>query len=96
VGEIEYLKNIDKNFLMLATDAPIELRYQRLVGRNRSGDEITFEEFKRQEDEELKPTEEFAPNLAAPIKLAHFVIINDSDLKSFENKIESILSKYGV
>src|SRR3989344_8860023 len=43
----ELMRN--KGFVLVGIDAPIELRFQRLLERNRLGDAKTLEEFKQQE-----------------------------------------------
>ena len=43
----ELMKN--KDFLLVGVDAPVELRFKRLLERNRLGDAKTLEEFKAQE-----------------------------------------------
>ena len=55
VAEVEvFRKKFGKNFILVAVDAPIEIRYQRVKnGRGRTGDNLTFEEFKAQEEAEL-------------------------------------------
>ena len=55
LAEVEvFRKKFEKNFLLVAVDAPIEIRYQRVKnGRERDGDNITFAQFKAQEEAEL-------------------------------------------
>ena len=46
----ELMKN--KDFILLGVRAPIELRFKRLLERNRLGDAKILEEFKKQEEKE--------------------------------------------
>ena len=47
----ELMKN--KDFILIGIDASLELRFKRLLERNRLGDAKTLEDFKKQEDTEL-------------------------------------------
>lgn len=55
VAEVEFFKNkFGKNFILVAVTTPIEIRHDRVKNRRgREGDNITFAQFKEQEDAEL-------------------------------------------
>ena len=55
LAEVNFFRNrFGENFLLVVVDAPIETRYQRVKnGRGRTGDSITFAQFKAQEEAEL-------------------------------------------
>lgn len=54
MAEVEVFKNkFGENFILVAINTPIETRYERIKnGRGRTGDNISFEEFKKQEEAE--------------------------------------------
>ena len=84
----ELMKN--KDFALVGIDAPIKLRFKRLLERNRLGDAKTLEKFKAQEEKEnLKSSHN--QQLDATFKLANKVIINDSSLKELYKKIDRLL-----
>lgn len=68
-------------------DAPIELRYQRAIDRNKgTEDQVTFEEFKAEEDEQMSQTgDETTLNLSAVKAKADIFITNDdNDIEKFK------------
>src|SRR3989338_2140105 len=76
----ELMKN--KNFTLVGIDAPIELRFKRLLERNRVGDAKTLKEFKEQEQREnLKSNTN--QQLDATFKLSNKIILNDGTLEQF-------------
>lgn len=87
----ELMKN--NNFVLVGIDAPIELRFKRLLERNRSGDAKTLDEFKKQEQREnLK--NKANQQLDATLKLAQEIIINDSTLTELHDKVNNLVNKY--
>ena len=86
----ELMKN--KNFIFVGIEAPIELRFKRLVDRNRLGDAKTLEDFKKQEEREnLK--NETNQQLDKTFKMAQKIVVNDSSLEVLYKKIDSLLEK---
>jgi len=86
----ELMKN--KNFVLLGIDAPIELRFERLLKRDRLGDAKTLKEFKQQEQREnLKSSTN--QQLDATFKMAEKVILNDGSLEKLHEKIDSLLKQ---
>jgi len=91
--EVEALQN-SGGFILVAITAPIELRFARIIARHRNQEEtMTLEEFKRYEEKELQSASSVEQQLNECVKIARFTISNDTDLISFEQKIEQILSK---
>ena len=86
----ELLKNI--NFLLIGIDAPIELRFERLLERNRAGDAKTIEEFKQQEARE-NLNEKANQQLDATFALAGKIIVNDCSLKDLHKRIDNLLAE---
>ena len=86
----ELMKN--KDFLLIGIDASIELRFERLLERNRAGDAVTLEKFKKQEERE-NVNNKANQQLDATFALAGKVIVNDSSLEDLHKKIDSLFNK---
>ena len=89
--EIEEFRKRD-DFILIAVEAPIELRFQRIKARNREEDKIDFEEFKKLEKEESSNSD-FGQNIEECIKKADVVVDNSSTIKELHRKIDLLLSK---
>lgn len=86
----ELMKN--KDFLLIGIDAPIELRFKRLLERNRVGDAKTLEEFKEQEQRE-NVKNDANQQLDATFALSQKIIANDGSLEELHKKIDDLLNK---
>jgi dephospho-CoA kinase len=84
----ELMKNRD--FILIGVDAPIELRFKRLLERNRAGDAKTLDEFRQQEQRE-NLNNAANQQLDATFKLSQKIILNDSLLEELHKKIDSLL-----
>jgi dephospho-CoA kinase len=85
-SEIEYLRK-KKKFILLAIDAPVELRYERVKQRGREESVSTLEEFIKKEKEEMTGSKK-GQQLHSCIKMADFVIMNDGTLEDLHLKLE--------
>jgi dephospho-CoA kinase len=90
VGEIELLRNKGR-FIMLAVDAPQEIRYERIKSRGSETDRITFEKFISDEEREMTSEDPNKQNLRACIELADHKIMNDSTLEELHANIDKII-----
>jgi len=84
----ELMKNED--FLLIGIDAPTKLRFERLLERNRAGDAVTLEKFKKQEERE-NVNNKANQQLDATFALAGKVIVNDGSLEDLYKKIDNLL-----
>ncbi|MGD8534515.1 MAG: AAA family ATPase [Candidatus Aminicenantes bacterium] len=87
-SEVEYLRK-EKEFILLAIDAPVELRYERVKQRGRQESVSTLEEFTKKEKEEMTDREK-EQQLHSCMKMADFVIMNDGTLEDLHLKLEEI------
>lgn len=87
-GEVNVLRGLN-NFHLLRVDAPIEIRYERLKKRARPGDSLGFEQFKADEELELASDDPAAQQLVATAEMADFVIVNDSDIATLNQRVVS-------
>jgi len=87
--EVAHLKK-QKSFLLLAIDAPVEIRYNRVIKRGRQESVDSLQEFIAKEAEEMS-TKESGQQLQNCMKMADIVIINDGCLEDFHKKLEEFL-----
>ncbi|MBI2672673.1 AAA family ATPase [Candidatus Woesearchaeota archaeon] len=90
VQEVNSLRKIPC-FFLFDIDAPLEIRFNRLVSRNRKGDPKTLEEFIADEERQnnLNPLYQ---QIKACQELANVHILNDSTKEDFYPKIDSALN----
>ncbi len=86
----ELMKN--KDFILVGIDAPVELRFKRLLERNRAGDIKTLDAFKEQEQRE-NLNNASNQQLDETFKLAEKVIVNDGTLEEFHKKIDDVINQ---
>jgi len=87
--EVKELKK-EKGFVMVAIDAPIELRFERIQKRKREDDKVSFEEFHSIEQKQRKGSESMQ-QLDKVIEMADYKIINDGTLEQLHYKLEDLL-----
>lgn len=93
LAEVEYVKSkYNSDFTLIAIQAPLQARYIRSLSRNRDGDNISFEDFKIQEEIEKNnnPDSHEVDNV---ILKAEYIIENSGSVKEFTQKIDCILEK---
>ena len=81
-----------KGFTLIGVDAPLEMRFERAVARNRPGDPETLEEFVEKEKKE-NASVSTNQQLENCLKAADVVIINDSSMEDFRKKINEAIAK---
>ena len=87
--EIEYFRE-HNNFILLAIDAPVEIRYKRTKFRGRDESASTLEQFILKEKEEMT-TQEKGQQLQTCMNKADITIINDSSIEDLHKKLEILL-----
>ena len=78
--------------MLVGIDAPIELRFKRLLERKRIGDAKTLEDFKQQEQRENLKSDT-NQQLDKTLELAGNIIVNDSTLDNLRKKMDSLLKE---
>lgn len=89
-GEAEVVHN--EGGIMLFIDAPAELRWQRMLERSRDDQETTLEEFRRNEEREIKNDNPAAINYTAVKSVSDRVINNDDTLQRFYELVEAAVT----
>lgn len=92
VGEVEKLKAVGG--ILLAVDADQKLRFERISKRGGIKDNVTWEEFVKQEEGESKSDDPNKQNLIACRNMADFTINNNGTLEDLEIEINNFLKKY--
>ncbi len=95
LGEVEYLKErFGKDFVLVAVDAPFELRYRRWMERKRSEDVSSLEEFRKVNDRDLGIEEPpWGQRVIDCMKVADCRIVNEGSLESLEEEIKKLVEK---
>lgn len=88
-SEVEYLRK-QKRFVLLAIDAPVELRYERVKKRGREESASSLDEFIEKEKEEMTDNLK-GQQLHSCMTMADSVILNDGSLDDFHRKLEEWL-----
>lgn len=91
--EAEFIKT--HNGFLLAVTANQKTRYKRIKSRAGEKDNVTYKEFKKQEEKELQNSDPNAQNLSKCILMADYKFDNNSTIKCLYEKVEKVISKIG-
>ena len=78
-------------FSLISVDARPEIRYERLMQRNRAGDSSSWEEFLAQEKLEERSSDPNKQQIFETINEADYHIDNSGSLSELKNKIRKII-----
>ncbi len=87
--EVDYLRRQD-GFILIAIDAPVEVRFARARARGRDESAATLEEFRAKEDVEMAGSEN-GQQLARCMAMADRSLMNDGTLEELWRKVEECL-----
>src|SRR6266550_3866268 len=79
-----------KHFRLIRVEAPLEVRFQRILARRRESDPQTLEEFKELEIREAEG-DDTSQNLVKVELMAEHTLINDSTLERLYPQIDELL-----
>lgn len=85
--EVEFMRNQNIKFILIAVDADKETRFQRILSRGRSDDMKTREEFEFREKKEIGYGQDKV------IGMADYKISNEGSIKDFDKKLEELLNR---
>lgn len=90
-GEVDYLK-AQPDFILLAIDADRRVRYDRVVLRGSSTDNVTFEKFSEQENLESNGSDPWTQNLANCIARSDVVLTNNDTIPELYAQVDVYLA----
>lgn len=88
--EVEMFKENFENFFILSIFANPQIRFERLLIRKREDDSEDYEGFQKRDYQEL------GFGIGDVISLSDRLIINESDMESYEKKINEFLDEIGL
>ncbi len=91
-GEIKALREYP-DFVLLAIDADLKLRYERIKKRNSETDNVSFDTFVANEKREMFSNDPNKQNLSSCIEMSDYKINNDSSLEHLHKSIDEFLKK---
>lgn len=96
-GEIDVLaRSSDTVFHLLAVDASQKLRYERIVRRKLSTDNISFDTFISDEAREMQSTDPNKQNLSGCMMRAEIVLHNDGTKEALYAQVDDALVQWGI
>lgn len=90
--EVEFLRQ-KEDFVLIAVDALVEKRYERIIKRQTSTDNVSFETFKQNEEREMQSKDKNSQNLKVCIEKADFLVDNSGTIEELKEKIEDLWQK---
>ena len=93
-GEAQMLKK--NHAYLLAVLADPEVRYARIKERWSEKDNVSFEYFMQQEQNEMNNTDPSQMNLKNCIVMADYKIYNNGTLEELQQEIETVIQKYTI
>ena len=94
VAEAELLKN--EGGVLLSVDADQKERYKRIKNRKSSLDNVSFADFKRQEETEMDNDDPNKQNIGRVMTMSDFVIENNGTLEELHKQTEKVLKQLEI
>ncbi len=92
LGEISALKE-KGNFYLFAVDANSQIRYKRILERKSVTDNVTYEKFVENEEQESQNKELYKQNLPKCILAADFKFNNNNNFEDLYKQIDEVMNK---
>ena len=90
-GEAEAIKK--KGGVLFAVDAKQELRYSRIRSRASETDDVSFEQFKQNEQREMASEDPNRQNISRCISMADRIISNNGTIDDLKKEVDRILEE---
>ncbi len=91
-GEVESLRR-KPDFYLLAVDADPRTRYDRIRQRASETDQVSFEEFRANEEREFNSEDPHKQNLSKCIEMADFTFRNDGSIEELTAAVEKVMNE---
>jgi len=94
-GEAEFLKQeLGDDFVLIAVDAPREIRFDRIVKRGKQSDMLDWKDFiKVDERDNFDPDNPMGQQTGKLIEMSDHVVVNDRDLDHAMDQVKEIWEK---
>jgi dephospho-CoA kinase len=90
-GEIDALRKKPGKFYLLAVDADPKLRYERILKRQSSTDNVSFEKFIAEEAKEMNDTNPAGMNITTCMAMADGHLTNNKDKDALHLQIDELI-----
>lgn len=90
-AEVDTLKK--NGGVLIAVDADQRMRYERIVSRGSTTDQISFEKFQEQEAIEMNDPDTNGMQKAKVLQMADHTILNEGTLEELGKKMERVLTQ---
>lgn len=95
--EVEFLRNNLDNFILIAVDAPREIRFKRLLSRGKFSDPKNWEDFLKMDARDRSdPDNPLGQQVGKCIAMADHVLINEGTIEEMEKKVGDLCRKLGI
>jgi dCMP deaminase len=91
-AEVAAFRKATRNFKLLLVEAPLQVRFERSVARNRESDPMTFDDFVEIENREAAG-DATAQNMIQVERLADEVLVNDASIEELRPKVDALVGK---
>lgn len=91
-AEVDFLRSVQG--ILLAVDADVQLRYQRVQTRRSVSDHVTFDQFKEQEAAEMVNSDPSAQQKAKVIAMSDYTIMNDGTMEELHKAVDEFIKKF--
>lgn len=92
-GEVRFLKRF--SFYLLAVDADVRKRYDRVVCRRSETDRVSFDEFLADEKREMGSSDPNKQNIGECIRLADVIFYNDGSVDDLYGQLVCLWTSFG-
>ena len=91
-GELTELAAAD-DFKLIAITAPLQLRFERMLKRQKEGDPKTIDELKQKEERETHSDDPIKQNISACVAKADYVVDNGNGWEAFYQQLDTIVKE---
>ena len=92
IGEVKELQKKD-NFYLFAVDANQKTRYNRIVKRGSSKDDVSFDKFVSTEKLEMNSNDANKQNISVCVSLADFKFENNGNIDELNKQVQKVLDE---
>ncbi len=82
--------------ILVAVDASLQVRYKRALQRGRIGENISFDEFVKEQQKEDNPSNPNAPSVAAVTSVAQEHIDNSSTRAHTHSQVDALMKRLNI